>query len=468
MSRRSSTVVSFLAGVALAMPLASIFAAPLAAQHFPTDAELLEIIRTRVDEGRSTGIVVGVIEADGTRRIQAYGDAGPGALPLSAESVFEIGSISKVFTSILLADMAADGLLSIEDPVQSLAPDGLEVPSLPGQTIRFVDIATHHSALPGMPNNFSPADPTNPYADYTPAMMFEFLNGHELRRDVGSQFEYSNLAVGLMGHLLALKNGTDYETLVTERIWDPMGMDRTGITIMVEMAPHFVRGHDLSGEVTSYWDIPAMAGAGALRSDMNDMLDFIEANIGEPTSDLERSMRTTHQVQKVMGGPMSIGLNWVVQAVGDDEIIWHNGGTGGFRTFAGFDPARGVGAVVLTNSATSADDIGIHLINSVMPLAPAPEPTPEHVEVEVDRAVMERYVGVYELAPQVELKVTLGAEGLSVQLTAQPAFPIFAESETMFFLKVVEAQVEFVVEEGVVVAAILHQGGASQRAARIQ
>ena len=266
MSGRSSTLFSLLAVIALA--------APLAAQHFPTDSELLEIIRTRVDEGRATGIVVGVIEADGTRRIQAYGEAGPGALPLSAETVFEIGSISKVFTSIILADMAADGLLSIEDPVQSLVPDGVTIPNRPGQAIRLVDIATHHSALPRLPDNMNPADPSNPYADYTPELLFEFLNGHELRRDVGSQFEYSNLAVGLMGYLLALKNGTDYEALVKERILEPLGIDKTGIALTPEMERHFAKGHDQSGSVVAYWDLPTLAGPGALRSDMNHMLDY--------------------------------------------------------------------------------------------------------------------------------------------------------------------------------------------------
>jgi serine-type D-Ala-D-Ala carboxypeptidase/endopeptidase len=443
-------------------------AAPIAAQHFPSDAELLEIIKTRVEEGRATGIVVGVIEADGTRRIQAFGDPGPGAMPLDAETVFEIGSISKVFTGILLADMAADGLFSIEDPVQDLLPEGVIMPSRPGQTIRLVDIATHRSGLPRLPDNMAPADMSNPYVDYTPEMLFEFLNGHELRRDVGSEFEYSNLAVGMLGYLLALRNGTDWETLVKERILEPLGMDRSGITLTPEMARHFAEGHDQNGEVVPYWDIPTLAGAGALRSDMNDMLDFVDANMGDPTSDLERSMRTSHDVHASAGGGNSIGLNWIMQAVGDDRVIWHNGGTAGFRTFAGFDPERGVGAVVLTNSAHGADDIGLHLINNAVPLAPAPQPRTERVEVEVGRSVMESYVGVFELTPNFKITVTLGDVGLSIQATGQPRFEVFAESDTMFFLKVVEAQIEFVVDDGEVVALILHQGGAAQRAAKIQ
>jgi len=447
---------------------ALVLAAPAAAQHFPPNAEILELIRTRVEEGRATGIVVGVLEADGTRRIQAYGDPGPDALPLSAESVFEIGSISKVFTSIALADMAADGLLSIEDPVQDYLPQGVTLPSRPGQTVRFVDIATHRSALPRLPGNISPADPNNPYADYTVEMLYEFLNTHTLRRDVGAEFEYSNLAVGLMGHVLALRSGTDYETLMKARILDPLGMTKSGVTLTADMARHFVKGHDPSGAVVPNWDLPTLAGAGALRSDMNDMLDFLEANVGEPTSKLERAMRTSHQPRASVGGADSIGLNWIMHAVGDDRIVWHNGGTAGFRTWIGFDPVRGVGAVVLTNSAHGADDIGMHLVNAAAPLAPKPEPTPERVEVEVARATMERYVGTYELAPTFQITVTLEEAGLSVQATGQPRIPVFAESDTKFFMKVVDAQVEFVLEDGVVTAMLLHQGGQAQRAPKIR
>jgi CubicO group peptidase (beta-lactamase class C family) len=457
MSRRSPILLLALALLALA--------APVAAQHLPSDADLLEMIRTRVEENRATGIVLGVLEADGTRRIQAYGWPGPRMKPLSAETIFETGSISKVFTGILLADMAADGVLSLEDPLQDHVPAGVTIPSRPGQTIRLVDIATHRSALPRLPSNLSPADPSDPYADYTVPMLYDFLNGHELRRDVGEQYEYSNLAVGLLGHVLALSDGTDYEALVKERILDPLGMESTGITITPEMEANLARGHNEANGVVPYWNIPTLAGAGALRSNMNDMLDFIEANVGEATSDLERSMRVSHEVREPAGGANSIGLNWHILSVGEDRVVWHNGGTAGFRTFAGFDPDRGVGAVVLTNSAHGADDIGFHLINGSVPLAAPPV---EQVEIEVNRAVMERYVGVYELAPTFRIAVTLEEAGLAIQATGQPKFPVFAESETVFFLKVVAAHVEFVIEDGEVAALILHQGGASQRAARIE
>jgi CubicO group peptidase (beta-lactamase class C family) len=444
---------------------ALIFALPVEAQHFPSDAELLEIIRTRVEDDLAVGIVVGVIEADGTRRIQAYGDPGPGRMPLDAETVFEIGSITKVFTGILLASMAQDGLLSIDDPVQAYAPPGLTMPTWDDRSIRFVDIATHRSALPRMPSNMAPANPSNPYADYTVDMMYEFLSGYELPRDIGAEFEYSNLAVGLMGQILAEIAGTDYETLVKDRILDPLGMDDSGITLSPDMERHMARGHDVSGAPVSNWDIPAMAGAGALRSSMNDMLDFMEANVRavrDPATALERAMRTSHEPHPD-GGEPALGLNWIVQSTDNGTIVWHNGGTGGFRTWAGFDPERGVAAVVLTNSGHGADDIGFHLVDPGLPLAPLDL----REVVDLPRETMERYIGVYELSPTFQITVTLADEGLRLQATGQSQFPIFAASETRFFLSAVEAEIEFVIEDGEVTALVLYQNGAEQRARKV-
>lgn len=216
------------------------------------------------------------------------------------------------------------------------------------------------------------------------------------------------------------------------------------------------------------WDIPTLAGAGALRSDMRDMLVFLKANVGEPRSALERALRTAHEPRAPAGPNMQIGLNWLTRAVGEDRIVWHNGGTAGFRTWIGFDPARRVGVVVLTNSAHGADDIGFHLVNPAVPLQPPPAPPKQRTEIPVAREILQRYVGVYELTPQIHIEITLDDAGLGLQVTGQPRFPIFAESETDFFLKIVDAQITFVLEGGAVAALVLHQGGADQAARKVR
>ena len=306
----------------------------------------------------------------------------------------------------------------------------------------------------------SPADRTNPYADYTVEQMYAFLSGHELRRDIGEEYEYSNLGVGLLGHVLARVGGGSYEDVVRERILEPLGLSMTGITLEGDMRDWIAEGHNQQGKVVPLRNLPTLAGAGALRSNVRDMLTFLAANIGPPESQLERSMRASHEVRKNITPQMSIGLNWHVRNVGDENILWHNGGTAGFHTFIGFDPDKGVGAVVLTNSVHGTDDIGFHLLNTDVPLAPAPQ---ERFEIEVGEEVLETYVGEYELAPTFSIVVTLEDGALFVQATAQPKFPVFAESEAKFFLKVVDAQVSFTKDDsGAVTGLILHQGGANQ------
>ena len=446
--------------------LAVLSPAAVLAQHFPSDEDLTELIRSRVEDQRAVGIVLGVIEADGSTRVVSYGDSGPNAQALGVESVFEIGSITKVFTGILLADMVARGEVSLSDPVSIYLPDAVTMPSRGGRKITLLDLSTHHSSLPRLPDNLSPADASNPYADYTVEQMYEFLSAHELRRDIGSEYEYSNLAVGLLGHVLARVGGGSYEDLVRERILEPVDMNMTAIALNDDMRTRMAKGHDQQGNVVSLWDIPTLAGAGALRSDVTDMLTFLAANTGPAESQLEHSMRDSHEVRKSINEQIAVALNWHVQIVGDEKVLWHNGGTAGFRTFIGFDPDKGVGAVVLTNSSHGADDIGFHLINRGLPLA---EPPVERVEIKVGKDILKTYVGEYEATPDFSIVVTHKRRGLFVQATGQEKFPVFAESETKFFLKVVNAQISFVEDDsGAIVSLILHQNGANLSAHKVK
>jgi D-alanyl-D-alanine-carboxypeptidase/D-alanyl-D-alanine-endopeptidase len=327
------------------------------------DAEIAAAIKSRVEAKKAVGMVVATIEPDGSSSMAAFGSAGPGAKPLDAESVFEIGSITKVFTGILLAEMADRGEVKLDDPVALHLPADVRVPERHGRKITLLDLSTQTSGLPRMPDNFRPSNLANPYADYTVAQMFDFLGRYQLARDIGAEFEYSNLGVGLLGHALARRAGKSYETLVRERILKPLQMDHTGITLTPWMVEHLARGHNATGAATSNWDIPAFAGAGALRSTMNDMLKFARANLDPAGGRLQRVMQTTHVARRSLGEDgTSIGMNWVIRRVNGREVVWHNGGTGGYRTWLGFDKSRKVAAVVLTNSVTSNDDLGVELV----------------------------------------------------------------------------------------------------------
>lgn len=326
-------------------------------------AEILAAIRTRVDAGKNTGMVVATIEADGGTSIAAYGSPGHGALPLDGDSVFEIGSITKVFTATLFADMVDRGEVKIDDPISRYLPADVRVPERAGRKITLLDLSTQSSGLPRLPNNMAPRDPQNPYADYSVVQLHTFLSGHALTRDIGSQYEYSNFGFGLLGHVLARRSGTTYEALMTERVLAPLRMQHTGITLTAWMQQHLAKGHDASGRLVPNWDLPVLAGAGALRSTMNDMLLFARANLDPSGGRLQRVMQQTHTARFPTGQPnLSIGLGWHIRRVDGHDIVWHNGGTAGYRTWMGLDKTRRIAAIVLTNSPQGADDLGYELL----------------------------------------------------------------------------------------------------------
>jgi serine-type D-Ala-D-Ala carboxypeptidase/endopeptidase len=426
------------------------------------------ILKPRVGDHPGLGIIAGLIDASGNRIIVSAGSAGEGTTrALDGNTVFEIGSATKVFTSALLADMVRRGEVSLDDPVAKLLPASVRVPSKDGRDITLLSLATHTSGLPRMPGNFTPKDAGNPYADYTVEQLYQFLGSLQLVRPVGETYEYSNLGAGLLGHALALKLGKPYEAAVTERVLGPLGMKDTAITLPAGMRSRMSVGHTAGGDVTPNWDLPALAGAGAIRSTVNDMLTFLAANLGSAPPAVRADLESTHTPRHDTGKTGQIGLAWHIRTGKDVEVVWHNGGTGGFHSFVGFDKKGRRAVVVLHNSAANIDDIGFHLLDAQFPLAPATPPAKPRVAIRVAAATLETYVGEYALAPTFVMTVTREGEQLFLQATGQPRFPIFAETETRFFLKVVDAQVTFVKDEsGKVVELVLQQGGRDQRAKR--
>lgn len=436
----------------------------------PSDSEIRQILVDRIDKDhQSVGIVVGVIEPTG-RRVVAYGSLDKGdKRPLDGDTVFEIGSVTKVFTSLLLADMVQRGEVALTDPVAKYLPPGVKMPERGGRQITLQDLATHTSGLPRMPSNFTSKDPANPYADYSVEQLYQFLSSYQLTRDIGAQYEYSNLGGGLLGHILARRAGMDYEALVRTRICEPLGMKSTGIALSADMNARFAVGHDQSLQTVASWDLPTLAGAGALRSTANDMLSFLAASLGYTKSPLAPAMAAMLTVRRPTGTPgLEIALGWHILTKDDREIIWHNGGTGGFRTFIGYDPKNRVGVVALSNTstATGVDDIGRHLLDAKFPLA---QPPKEHKQVAVDPKLFDGYVGRYELTPTFTLTVTREGNQLFVQATGQGKAEVFPESERDYFYKVVDAQITFEVDSlGKATGLILHQNGMNQPAKRIE
>jgi D-alanyl-D-alanine-carboxypeptidase/D-alanyl-D-alanine-endopeptidase len=440
------------------------------AQSVATDSDIRQILAERIDKDhQSVGIVVGVIEPTG-RRVDAFGALDKAdKRTLDGDTVFEIGSVTKVFTSLLLADMVQRGEVALTDPVAKYLPAGVKMPERGGKQITLQDLATHTSGLPRLPSNLAPKDPANPYADYTVEQLYRFLSSYQLTRDIGSQYEYSNLSGGLLGHVLALRAGMSYEQLLRSRILEPLGMNSTGITLTEDMKARLSAGHNQSMENVANWDLPTLPGAGALRSTANDMLTFVAANLGYTKSPLAPAMAAMLKVRRPTGMPgVEIALGWHISTRDGHEIIWHNGGTGGYRSFIGFDLSRRIGVVALSNAETDTgvDDIGQHLLDTSVPLYQAPK---EHKEAAVDPKLFDGYVGRYELAPNFILTVTREGNQLFTQATGQPKFEIFPESDRDYFLKVVDAQITFETDsQGRTTGLILHQNGMNQPANRME
>lgn len=434
----------------------SAIAAPPAAL---SEDAIRRLVVDRVDGHRlSVGMAVGLTEA-GSHRFVSHGcrDA-RSAAPVNERTMFEIGSITKLFTALVLSDMANRGEVGLDEPVAELLPAGTRVPLRNGRAITLRDLASHYSGLPRVPTNLIREDhPGDPYAGYTAEKLYQFLASHELIRTPGDSFEYSNLGAGLLGHALVLRSGAGgYESLVRARILDPLRMDDTVIAIPVRLAADVASGHDDSLDPVPDWNFDVLAGAGAFRSNLSDLLAFMDA-MCDPDSPIS-----------AMIGPLVTprdrgGLELGPPHPDGGLALSHSGGTGGFRSFVRCIPEWKRGVAVLSNACIDAVvDLGVHVLDPRCGLIWYRK------EVAVDPACFARLLGRYQLRPNWVFDVTSTAGRLYIRLADQPALQAFAISEWQFFYKCVGAQVTFEAgEDGRAARLILHQNSTDQIAERI-
>jgi CubicO group peptidase (beta-lactamase class C family) len=352
----------------------------------------------------SVSIVVGVIGPEG-RHVVAYGAMGmTDPRPVNGDTLYEIGSISKVFTSLLLADMVERGEVALDDPVAKYLPTSVKMPQRSGRQITLLDLSTHRSGLPRMPSNFAPKDPMRPYIDYPVERLYQFLSSHELRRDIDTEWEYSNLGVGLLSVALARRAGTDFETALRDRVFRPLGMSSTVISLPPSLKSRMTTPHSSVFRLapTPLWDFtPAFFGAGALRSSANDLLTFLAANLGYVKTPLAAAMARTRAVHRDGVDNFRMGLGWRIEQLLGVEIVWTGGASYGSRTFSGLDPKSRAGVVVLSNynSGSGIDDIGRHLLNSKAKLDEGRAVKPqERTAVTLAPAFLDKYAGRYRFS----------------------------------------------------------------------
>lgn len=412
---------------AVTLALSAALATAAAAQdHFPPAPALEDMVRYLVEDSVVPGAVLGVLEADGTTRVVAYGSAGRDGPALGPRSTFEIGSVTKTFTATVLADMARRGELSLDDPVSAYLPDSVAPPSRAGREITLRHLATHTSGLPRQ--GHLAADIYDPYADFTLETLYAFLDTVELRDIPGTRYRYSNVGMNVLSHALERAAGRPYARLLRERVLEPLGLDRTTYSPEGAVAASLVRPHDDRGAI-GYRTLPAVTrGQGGLFSSAEDLLAWLRAQVAPPDTGLARTLRATRQLQ-LASDRRAEGLAWHISIFGSDTILWHDGATGGTTTMVAFEPRQRLGAVLLANVGGLSDDLPMALVAQDPP-PPTWEPVP------ADPARFRRYTGTYQ-ADDSDTRsfVRLQPDG---HLTYQPAgnarARLYATSDSTFYL----------------------------------
>jgi len=435
--------------------------------RLPSDDEIRGLITARNAPRPGQGIVIGILGPEGERIVA--GGTGAGAA-FDSTTLFEIGSITKVFTALLLADMANKGEVSLDDPAAKYLPAGHKMPERGGRPITLTDLATHRSGLPRIADDmWAISHPDGEFADYTEERLLAFLDRHQLTREPGAQFEYSNLGMGLVGYLLTRVAGSDYETLVRARITGPLRMNDTMITLPPSHAARLAAPFDAYMRPVKPMDMAALAGAGAIRSTPADMLIFARALL-DPTSPVAPALRTALSVRTPGENKFEQALGWVVRRLQGRELLMHDGRTKGFTSILILEPAKGRAVVALANSAAEPGptDLAFNIVGGqqVQPtpaVPPAPPPFVPRTAISLPVAELDKVAGRYEF-PGFVVVIRRDGEYLYAQAQREgvpgaPRQQILPEAPLAFFFKAMDAQIRFTTDaSGMVTEAVLTQG----------
>ena len=428
-----------------------------AASQASNDVKALKhIINHKVNiEKLGVGVAAAVIENDTTSFIN-IGYANQATKQNVDESVyFEIGSISKTFTAMALASMVNEGKLTLTDAVQPYLPKQVTLPIYNNKPITFLSLANHTSGLPRLPNNMTFVNPENPYADYSIEDMYQFLSNYQLPREPGSTPEYSNLGMGLLGHVLSLIDKKSYQAMIQDRVLTPLEMENTFIDIPVSERKQLSQGYNDQLKPTQHWQLPALQGAGALKSTIKDMAIYLQKSMNNEVLTDDFSLTQTANAS-FTGANTSVGLAWIIDENSGNKILMHDGGTGGYRSFIGFNEQNNKGIVILANTAISMNKIAHAFLTNSLDSVQLNKP------VTLTSEQLSQLSGEYELAPSFTLTITNNGKQLFVQATGQPKLALNSQSATEFINHAVGAKISFETnKEGKSLSLTLHQGGQS-------
>lgn len=434
----------------------------VAQDPFAHETQIREYVQPYLDNEVCNALSIGVIHGD-QEWIAHFGqlsDEQP-ASP-NDRTMYEIGSVSKVFTGLLLADAVQAGTVKLDQPIGTLLKKLQETNPEVGESITLLHLSTHNSGLPRLPDNLVPADIKNPYADYGRDRLTDFLCRVKPKDKPNTVTAYSNLGAGLLGDLLAAKADVDYDTLLKRTITKPLNMNDTTVVLNDAQRKRMAPPHNVGLASDTLWDFDALAGAGGIRSTVPDMLRFIAAVLQPPDTELGKAIELAwKQYVPSRDGQFAMGLGWHIAH--DGSTRWHNGQTGGYHSMLMINRDFKAGVVVLGNTAAGQiDTIGESIIQMLAGMK-VKQPSFEPVK-QIDEAQMKRLIGKYRLVPGFVLDVRVEKDRLMVQATNQPALRVYPESETRWKYRVVPAEITFELpEEGSATALTLKQNGREMR-----
>lgn len=406
-------------------------------------------VQAWIDEQVASNSVLAATVAhlkDGRVRHYAAGTLTPGSDTLpDADTQFQIGSITKAFTNLLLAEMVEQGKVGYDTTIGDILDDEIAFANPAVAEITLLQLATHTSGLPRLPVNLTSTDPADPYKGYDDKLLLAGVASSRSRQPLGNHYTYSNFGVGLLGYLLGVVHGGGYEAALAERIVEPLGLERTGFETADGSAAGF-----RNGRVVVDWTIESLAGAGALRSTANDLMRVALIMLGLDDSPLAHDLAADRAIESPATG-FDVTRVWHVASSGAGKIYWHNGGTGGFWSFLGWRPDTAEAVAILVSGDPDPTPIGMQWLE-----AEPPDPDP----VDIDETLF----GQYELSPDFGVGVFEKGGMLFTQATGQTPFQLSPVGDDWYAIGLVDASIRFVRADGEVVAVELAQNGMLQRA----
>jgi CubicO group peptidase (beta-lactamase class C family) len=418
----------------------------------PSDADIRKILADRIDtlagQEDGIGIVVGSVEPQG-RRVISYGHLNQGdPRPLNGDTVFEIGSVGKVFTALLLADMVQKGEVALTDPVAKYLPANV-LPERDGRQITLVDLVTHTSGLPFMPDDVPVVD-ESAARRYGAYQLYQFLARYALARDPGTEWGYSNIGYWLLGQALASRAGTDFQSSLRTRVIAPLNLHSTDfpLPLSAKLKSRLAVGHNAVLQPAPAFyatSIYAAVGpeAGGLVSSANDLLTLLSVAVGYERSPLAVSIASMLNTRRPIDGSEQ-ALGWVVTGKGEDELVAHEGGTWGYASYIAWEPRTRRGVVVLSNQLTAVADIGNHLLKPSTPLEP-PTVT-RHTEINLESKILDACTGHYAVKEEGIFLIVRERDFLTIQMPVGwglPKFRLRPESSRDFFVAELPIRVTF-------------------------